>query len=94
MLPLVHLILKTLEDSDNDNAYVFTVTYTNAVGKTFAETVTMNVTNNAIADVAITQTDSELTTTGRSSIQVSAITQQILNLILLMQQPGSVVTRC
>ena len=56
-------------DNDNDNAYVFTVTYTNAAGKTFAETVTLNVTNNAIADAAITQTDSELTTTGRTSIR-------------------------
>ena len=59
-------------DGNNDNAYVFTVTYTNAVGKTFAESVTLNVTNNAIADAAITQTDSELTTTGRTSIQVSS----------------------
>ncbi len=59
-------------DGDNGNNYVFTVTYTNSSGKTFAEAVTINVTNNAIADVAITQTDQELATTGRSSLQVSA----------------------
>jgi hypothetical protein len=59
-------------DAGNNNGYEFTVTYTNATGKTFAEAVTINVTNNAIADVAVTQTDQELTTTGRSSLQVSA----------------------
>ena len=55
-----------------DNEYSFTVTYTNAGGKTFVETVTLNVTNDSIADVGITQTDQELTTMGRSSIQISA----------------------
>ena len=55
-----------------DNEYSFTVTYTNAGGKTFVETVTLNVTDNELADVGIAQTDQELTTTGRSSIQISA----------------------
>ena len=59
-------------DADTSNDYEFVITYTNSTGNTFAETITLNVTNNAITDASINQTDQELSTTGRSSIQVSA----------------------
>ncbi len=58
-------------DKGYNNTYDFTVTYTDSYGKTFAETVALTVQDDPTSDTGTAATQSEVSVSGRSSINIS-----------------------
>ena len=58
-------------DKGFNNQYDFTVTYTDSYGKTFAETVALTVADDPTSDAGTATTSSEVSVSGRSSINIS-----------------------
>ena len=58
-------------DQGFNNQYDFTVTYTDSFGKTFAETVALTVADDPTSDAGTAVAQSEVSVSGRSSINIS-----------------------